>query len=211
LDGFDISSALFPPPSTLPSQIKLRQLDIKQPVPKELEGQYDVVHVQMLAAGMLPSEWELVVHNVTLLLKPGGWLQWAECDFLGVKHLRGRPGATVEMARRMGISFRDALKERFGHGWNTLPTDMEAAGLDSVSTDLLSSDRVPETREDMTANGMQAIFSWARRMTERGELGAMTLDDLIIIETQAYKDIRSGCYVRFDVYVTRGRKKWGTD
>jgi trans-aconitate methyltransferase len=203
LDGFDISTALFPAQSTLPSQISLRQLDIKQPIPQELQGQYDVVHVQMLAAGMLPSEWELVVRNVVLLLKPGGWLQWTECDFLGVKHLSGHPRATVETARRMGRAFRDALKERFGHGWNSLPVDMEAAGLASIRTDLLSSDRIPETREKMTANGMQAILSWARRMAEPG---TMTLEELNKAEAQAYEDIRSGCYVRFDVYVTRGRK-----
>jgi trans-aconitate methyltransferase len=206
LHGFDISTALYPAPSTLPSQISLRQLDIKQPVPEELQGQYDVVHVQMLAAGMLPSEWELVVRNVVLLLKPGGWLQWTECDFLGVKHLSGHTEATVDTARKMGRAFRDALKERFGHGWNSLPADMEAAGLDSICTDLLSSDRIPETRERMTANGMQAILSWARRTAEHGGPGTITLDDLAKIESQAYEDIRSGCYVRFDVYVTRGKK-----
>jgi hypothetical protein len=206
LDGFDISTALFPPPKNHPSCISLRQLDIKQPVPKELVGRYDVVHVRMLAAGMLPNEWRNVVHNIVMLLKSGGWLQWEECDFPSVKHLRGRPEATVETAHEMGRRFRDALRERFDHGWNTLPSDMEAAGLGSINTDLLSSDLVPETRENMTANGMQAIFSWARRMTERGEPGAIKLEVLDGMETKTYEDNRSGCYVRFDVYVTRGRK-----
>jgi hypothetical protein len=50
---------------------------------------------------------------------------------------------------------------------------------------------------------MQAILSWARRMAEPG---TMTLEELNKAEAQVYEDIRSGCYVRFDVYVTRGRK-----
>jgi hypothetical protein len=43
-------------------------------------------------------------------------------------------------------------------------------------------------------------------MTERGEPGAIKLEVLDGMETKAYEDNRSGCYVRFDVYVTRGRK-----
>jgi uncharacterized protein YjiS (DUF1127 family) len=207
LDGFDISTALFMPPNLLPTGTQLRQLDIKQPIPENLEGRYDVVHVRMLAAGILPGEWEFVVHNVVKLLRPGGWLQWGECDFASVKHLRGRCGATVESARKMGCSFREALSEHFEHGWNDLPRNLEGAGLECIETDILSSDRDPETREGMTTNGMQAIFSWARRNAKRGEVGSMSLRELDDLEVQAYEDIKSGCYVRFDVYVTRGKKK----
>lgn len=204
LDGYDISAALYPPPET--DGIRLHVLDIKQPVPQELRATYDLVHVRLLAAAMLPSEWRAVVDNVSQLLKPGGWLQWEECDFSSSKHLRGSGDSRVDTARRMGNIFRDALIDRFHHGWRTLPDDFLAAGLRSVVSDLVSSDRLPETRQRMTSNGMKAVFNWARLTAARNSPGAMSVDEIDRAERAAYQDIESGCYVRFDVYIVCGRK-----
>lgn len=121
LHGFDISSDLFP--ETTHQNVTLSTMDVKKPVPEDLRGKYDLVHVRMLAAAMLPEEWAPVVRNVSMLLKPGGWLQWEECDFAGVRHFRGSDGAHVETARRLGRAFRNGLLERLGHGWSTLPDD----------------------------------------------------------------------------------------
>lgn len=49
---------------------------MKKPFPAEIHGKYDLVHVRMLVAAMLPEEWEPAVRNLTQLLKPGGFLQW---------------------------------------------------------------------------------------------------------------------------------------
>lgn len=57
------------------------------------------------------------------------------------------------------------MREQFPHGWNILPEAMGAAGLDSVTHDLVSSDRLPETRERETINSMRVFLSWARLMT----------------------------------------------
>ena len=157
---------------------------------------------------MLPHEWAPIVENISQLLKPGGWLQWEECDFSGVRHLRGAEygDSRVETARKMGRAFREALRERFEHGWDTLPDDMRAAGLVDIATDCVASDRVPETRERLTANGMQAIFSWARLMAEKGVKGAMTAEELDRAEVEAFEDISHGCYVKFEIYIACGRK-----
>ncbi|KAH8785240.1 S-adenosyl-L-methionine-dependent methyltransferase [Diaporthe sp. PMI_573] len=203
LHGFDISAALFPNPAR--PGITMQTLDVKQPIPEELWGKYDLVHVRLLAAAMLADEWAPAVRNVAKMLRPGGWMQWEECDFAGVKHLRGAQGSRVATARRLGRAFRDGLLERFEHGWNTLPGDMSAAGLASVTHDFVSSDRLPETRELVTANGMRAILSWARLMTLRGAPGALSVEELSKAEEDAYEDIRSGCYVRFDIHIACGR------
>lgn len=121
LHGFDISSALFPSPAH--QDITFETLDVKQPIPESLRGKYDLVHVRMLAAAMMPDEWAPVVRNVSMLLRPGGWLQWEECDFAGVKHHRGPHGSRVDTARRLGCAFRNGLLDRFEHGWSTLPDD----------------------------------------------------------------------------------------
>lgn len=203
LDGYDISSALFP--QSVISGMTMNILDVKEPVPEKLWGKYDLVHVRLLAAGMRPDEWAPAVMNVAKLLKPGGWLHWEECDFAGVKHLRGREGSHVETARRLGRAFRDGLLERFEHGWSTLPGDMRAAGLTSVIEDFVSSDRVPETRERMTANGMRAILAWMKAVAAKKALSGLPSEDLQKAETDAYEDIKSGCYVRFDIYVACGQ------
>ncbi|KAI9151286.1 N-methyltransferase gliN [Paramyrothecium foliicola] len=205
LHGYDISPALFRNPGK--PGIELSVLDAKTPVPKHLRGAYDLVHVRMLGAAMLPEEWAFTVKNVSQLLKPGGWLQWEECDFSNVRHVRGAEytDSRVETARRMGRAFREALRVRFQSGWNTLPDDMRAAGLIDIETDCVSSDRLPETRERLTANGMQAIFSWARLMAEKGLLGTKTAQQLDQDEIEAFEDIRRGCYVLFEIYVACGR------
>ena len=47
LDGFDVSEDQFPSKVWLLSHISLSQLDITKDVPRNLEGMYDVVHVQL--------------------------------------------------------------------------------------------------------------------------------------------------------------------
>lgn len=200
---------MFPP--TTPENVILQQLDIKKPVPKELHSKYDLVHIRMLVAAMLPSEWSIVVHNVTQLLKPGGWLQWSECDIMSTKYLRGGEVDTshVETARRVSTLFIQALRDRFEHGWQILPEEMRAAGLGNILRDCVSTDRLPETREKMTMNGITAILSWMRLEADRaatGPLGSMAGDELDTVEKQAFEDIKSGCYCRFDIYVNCGQK-----
>jgi hypothetical protein len=70
--GFDVLPSLFPNPKDLPSNIKLQTLDAKEVVPERSRHKFDLVHVSLLAAGVDPSEWPLVVSNAVRLLKSGG-------------------------------------------------------------------------------------------------------------------------------------------
>ncbi|KAF3059431.1 methyltransferase [Daldinia childiae] len=206
LDGYDISPRLFPQENTLPPNVSLGILDMKQPAPKELHGKYDVVHVRSLVAAMLPTDWAIVVRNLSELLKPGGFLQWEECDFAGAKYLRGLVGSTVDAVRFMGKHFRNTLGERFEHGWCTLPREMRDAGLNPVLTDVAASDRVAETRKTLTTSVTEVFFSSARLMAERGAPGAMTNDQLDEMAKRAREDAESGGYVRYELYVACGQK-----
>ena len=206
LRGFDISSALFPPPECLPSNVTLSVMDVKQPPPEEECNRYDLVHVRLITAGMSPTDWDVAVRNLVKLLKHGAALQWEECNFLSVQHLRGMPDSTVATARFMGRLFRDALKEKFSYGWSSLPQIMVNEGLMHVDTDFLSSDRVTETREAMTRNGMAAIFGWANLMSMRNVPDSLSKAKLEELEDRAYEDIKSGCYVRFDIHTSIGFK-----
>ncbi len=201
LQGFDISSDLFPAPETLPSNVKLGLMDVKQPPPSEEHGRYDVVHVRLLVAAMNPEDWEVAVRYLSKLLKPGGALQWEENDFTNVRYYRGGIDSPVAASQFMSNLFRDALFERFSHGWNTLPQIMEDAGLVGTEKDVVSSDRIAETRAVLAGNGMVALFGWARMMAGRGVPGSRKLDELKQLEGRAFDEIKSGCYVRYDVHI----------
>jgi len=103
----------------------------------------------------------------------------------------------------MGMRFKTVLNKQFEQGWNILPQIFEDEGLVGVVRDLVSSDRVVETRERMTRNGMQAIFGWARMVAEKKGEG----DELDGLEVEVGRDIESGCYVRFDIHVAVGFKR----
>ncbi len=206
LRGFDISNELFPAPESLPRNVELALMDVKQPPPSEERDRYDVVHARLLVAAMNPEDWGTAVRNLVKLLKPGGALQWEECNFAHVRHLRGKADSTTSAARSMGIVFREALKEKFAYGWSTLPQIMSDSGLVRVDEDIVSSDRIVETREALTANGMAAVFDWARLMSKRGMPGSRSMEELRELEERAFNDIKSGCYVRSDVHIVLGFK-----
>ncbi|KAJ5824921.1 hypothetical protein N7447_007261 [Penicillium robsamsonii] len=204
LHGYDISTSLYPPARTLPRNVTLHLLDARKDVPVNLYGQYDIVHVRLIAAGLTAPEWGRAVRNLSRLLKPGGAIQWEECDFTNVRHLPGQPDSTTDAASAMGLMYMTAMKPRFDYGWNRLATEMRAAGLVDVHTEAVSAGRVYDTRARLTANGMRAMFAWARLHSARRTHGALPMQHIEDLEHKAYADIHSGCYVTYDIHVAWG-------
>ncbi|KAF4633301.1 hypothetical protein G7Y89_g4820 [Cudoniella acicularis] len=89
LDGFDISLSQCPPKAWLSKNITLREWDMFSPVPEDLIGVYDIVHVRLLVYVMKPDNIETLARNLQWLLKPGGWLQWEELWPAGCYLLHG--------------------------------------------------------------------------------------------------------------------------
>ncbi|KAJ5817493.1 hypothetical protein N7447_007501 [Penicillium robsamsonii] len=168
LHGYDISPALFPPNSTLEANIDLRVLDAKHPIPSELIGYYDVVHVRNISMGLMPDEWPALVTNLVTLLKPGGVLQWVECDALHVQHLGTDADSTTGTLEIIYDMNRALVQPRFEGGWTSLPGIMDKLNLVDIEHHVVGTDRVPETRPKLTANSM--IFSF---LTARGGKGVM--------------------------------------
>ena len=50
LDGFDISVDQFPSKEWLPDNISLHRLNVLKPIPEELKGKYDLVHLRLFLA-----------------------------------------------------------------------------------------------------------------------------------------------------------------
>lgn len=79
LDGFDINAVNFPDAEYLPKSVTLKQLDIlAKPMPAELIGIYDVVHIRAFVSVITDSNRNPILSVASELLKPGGFLQWEE-------------------------------------------------------------------------------------------------------------------------------------
>jgi hypothetical protein len=74
--GFDVSSALFPPPQALPAQVTLYEHDIRHQFPAEFISTFDVVHARFLKYAFLNMEWEGVLQNMVSLLS----MSWTVCS-----------------------------------------------------------------------------------------------------------------------------------
>ncbi|KAF2994735.1 hypothetical protein E8E14_001834 [Neopestalotiopsis sp. 37M] len=80
LEGFDINAAHFPDPAFLPESVSFKKLDIlTSPLPTELIGAFDIVHIRAFVSIIKNSEVGPVLSTALSLLKPGGFLQWEEC------------------------------------------------------------------------------------------------------------------------------------
>ncbi|XXH00333.1 hypothetical protein Hte_006677 [Hypoxylon texense] len=79
LDGFDINPVNFLHPAYLPASVSLKKLDIlAKPLPAELSGIYDVVHIRAFGSLIPTTDLTPVLSIASELLKPGGFLQWEE-------------------------------------------------------------------------------------------------------------------------------------
>ncbi|KAI0416799.1 hypothetical protein F5X98DRAFT_375447 [Xylaria grammica] len=102
--------------------------------------------------------------------------------------------------------FGAVFREQASYGWDTLPTHMQEAGLHLVVRDVVSSDRISNTRGRATANRVRVFLAFARLMAERGAPGAMAIEEIDRLEMNIPNDIKSGAYLRHDIHVSCGRK-----
>ena len=206
LRGFDISQEMFPSPESLPANVQLGIMNIKEPPPPEEHNRYDIVHVRFIMAAMNPGDWDPAVRNLTHLLKPGGALQWEEANLSDMQYRRETMNLSVSAARFIASYLREALMEKISSGWSTLPQIMTNQGFLDVDEDIVSSDRIVETRQASTANLTGALLLWARLMSERGAPASLKTDELNRLEARVDGEIRCGCYLRYDVHIALGFK-----
>jgi SAM-dependent methyltransferase len=108
LDGYDIEPAKFPDVSQLPPNVKLSGCDVLVPFPESLHGQYDLVHVRLLITALNVEQWPTVAANLRSLLRPGGYLFWAESGYPSIsclpmtEHFQKLINAEVRYAAAVG-------------------------------------------------------------------------------------------------------------
>lgn len=68
LEGFDISLDGVPPADTLPSNVKFRHWDLKEDVPDDLVGVFDIVHLRSLSFVLLNDQVPAAVERLFKML-----------------------------------------------------------------------------------------------------------------------------------------------
>ncbi|KAJ8131606.1 hypothetical protein O1611_g2019 [Lasiodiplodia mahajangana] len=78
LVGLDFDTSKFPAPSSLAPNITLRQANMFEPFPSDLHGRFDVVNIRLIIFALKEGYGTNLVKNLMTLLKPGGYIVWAE-------------------------------------------------------------------------------------------------------------------------------------
>ncbi|KAK2604077.1 hypothetical protein N8I77_007036 [Diaporthe amygdali] len=135
LEGFDISLATVPPAETLPSNVRFRHWDVKQDLPQDLVGAFDIVHLRSLSFVLLNSQVPDVVERLFKMLKPGGYLQWSEPDFGSVRTDKTRPENKTEHLSEL-FNLLSVEDPRTRPSWLAdLPATLSTAGFVQVEVE----------------------------------------------------------------------------
>jgi SAM-dependent methyltransferase len=137
---------LFPKPSKGESAIDLRTHDITKPFPNEWNwsGTFDVIHQRLLIWGIRREAWSVVIKNYIEILKPGGYIQLVEAEWIDPRKPARLPqlkkqellqkwsteafGMDINIAYQLEYFLRDAglenvTKVQFDHGYGASAHD----------------------------------------------------------------------------------------
>ncbi|KAF5565065.1 methyltransferase [Fusarium phyllophilum] len=147
LYGVDIGSDLFPAPDeTAPYKVELRSHDVRTPFPHawDWSSKFDVINQRLLIWGIQSTEWPRVISNLVESLKPGGYIQLVEAEWIDPNNLADeetRPqlrkqaalqewstatfGMDIHIAYKLeellqNAGLEDVHKVQFDHGYGAL-------------------------------------------------------------------------------------------
>ncbi|KAJ8127035.1 hypothetical protein O1611_g6602 [Lasiodiplodia mahajangana] len=106
LDGLDISLEDVSPEARMQPNVTFRQWDIRQAVPDDLVGQYDIVHIHFFTFELRKREIPHILENLWNLLTPRGCLQWDEVDISSLRIARAQPLTKVNAWARLMVLSR---------------------------------------------------------------------------------------------------------
>lgn len=200
LHGYDISDAQFPAPGQLPQNITLTTLDAKAPAPVHLHGQYDLVHLRLLNAAMLPEDWFKVATHAWSLLKPGGALQWVEGNFRNLNVVYQSERNTKTSALSRGVDLTTRPRPHFDWFVDHLRDVLRSVGFEVVEQQVLSSDRLPQDRMEWSHIATGALHAIMRGNARMGVEGALAAEEAKSLAQEMRKECDEGAYFRVDTY-----------
>ncbi|KAA8652363.1 class I SAM-dependent methyltransferase [Aspergillus tanneri] len=167
MDGFDIDITQCPPAGWVTDNIHFRRWNAIEPPPSELRGQFDLVHLRLVMIGINNEDVPALVENLSLLLKPGGWLQWEEMNNFDnniVTVDESTPKTAIaELLQWMTIGPKERRK---GNEWRlTIPGVLEQHGFTNVRVENHSDP--PYMRRWMTEVTFQTLTEFASKQFSR--------------------------------------------
>ncbi|OTB18370.1 hypothetical protein K445DRAFT_315184 [Daldinia sp. EC12] len=188
LDGIDISFDAAPPKETLPPNITFRHWNVKDDVPEDLVGTYDIINVRFFGFVLLNDDIPGVAAKLFSLLKPGGYLQWGEADMETLRFDKTKPenktDNLVDLFKLLAVQ-DDRLKPTWVRN---LPEIFADAGFVDVEKD--TQDPVPHlafifheaglmiheliartTKNEHMANELKRLIPAAAEETKQGAYG----------------------------------------
>lgn len=150
LYGFDISAVQFPAPEARPSNVFLYEQGVTNPFPQEYHGFFDVVAVRLITAGLRGDDWDAAVKNLSILLKPGGYLQWIEPIHSSLKIFNSRIGSPNSAAREAVKYFLEAYKMILYPGPLQVSDLCLKYGLEEIATEVFATDQFPDVEKVRT-------------------------------------------------------------
>jgi len=144
LYGFDISGKQFPAAEDRPANVSLHEHNVLEPFPEEYHGFFDIVAVRLITAGLRPGNWDAAVRNISVLLKPGGHLQWIEPIHSTLQVFNSKPGAPNAATRQAVEYFLGAYKKTLYPGPLQVQDLCQKHGLEEVAMEVFPSDHYPD-------------------------------------------------------------------
>jgi SAM-dependent methyltransferase len=208
LEGSDISADQFP--ANIDSGCKFSVLDIKKPVPEELRGTFDLVHIRMLLGGLVTPDWALVAANVYQLLKPGGWIQWHEIDAPRMQFFPLAAEASTEHSQALlSTCVRGYQRiDRFMEQDMELFTErIKSAGFTNCHMHRPSSDRVPDMRQEASLTMHMAVSSALKYLVKADPTCGVTSEEAEGLASRSLEEVqREDIYWRWDMCIVTASK-----
>ena len=118
ITALDISLQQCPSQRYLPSNLTLKQWDFFTEPPANLIDKFDIINISNVLLS-IPEDPLPVIHNLSTLLAPGGYLQWSEPDITNSTVSSGQ-GASIKALR----SIKDSVTQQGAHRWITSLQDI---------------------------------------------------------------------------------------
>ena len=198
-DGFDIGLEQAPPATWLPRNVSLGTWNIYEPPPVELVGIYDIVHIRLVGVVVQSKDTAAILKNLTLLLKPHGWLQWDELDISEsiVVHSAGDGGKTDAMQRM------DKLMK--GHGAGAWILELPSMMMTEKCFDEATTHRAGPEPSMLKFHTEAVLESWVEIASNKAEGSKMKREfEQLVLEVHA--EARQGAAQGIPKVICVGRK-----
>ncbi|VUC37233.1 unnamed protein product [Clonostachys rosea] len=205
LVGLDISFDATPPVQTLPSNVTLRHWSVKEDVPEDLIGVFDIVHVRFFSFVLLVDDVPSVIDRLYKMLKgsqcvePGGYLQWGDPDVESIRIDKANAEAKTESLAEM-FKLLAVQDPRLKPTWVTnLPDLFSAAGFVDIEVD--KNDCPPHWAYLLHECGLmihELIYRKTKNEKMQQELGRLL--------PLAVEETRTGAYVTAVRWTVVGKK-----